>query len=123
MCSQKWNLTFFHSRYEMNNVNHNEDHVRRPLQDAAELETLAQDSELELRPKINNNCNGGKAPEEPVDQLGLLPRVKSVDVKDGDEEEEEEEEAQPPPDNGASFLIILFFYFQVYRKFLSCFET
>ena len=97
----------------MNNVNHNEDHVRRPLQDAAELETLAQDSELELRPKINNNCNGGKAPEEPVEQLGFLPRVKSVDVKDGDEEEEDEEEAQPPPDNGASFLIILFFYFQV----------
>ena len=97
----------------MNNVNHNEDHVRRPLQDAAELETLAEDSELELRPKINNNCNGGKAPEEPTEPLRFLPRVKPVDVKDGDEEEEEEEEAQPPPDNGASFLIILFFYFQV----------
>ena len=96
----------------MNNVNHSEDHVRRPLQDAAELETLAQESELELRPKINNNCNGGKAPDESTEPLGFLPRVEPEKEKDG-EEEGEEEEAQPPPDNGASFLIILFFYFQV----------
>ena len=96
----------------MNNVNHNEDHVRRPLQDAAELETLGQDSELELRPKINNNCNGGKAPDTPQEPMGFMSLAKK-DATEGDGEEEEEEEAQPPPDNGASFLIILFFYFQV----------
>ena len=108
----------------MNNVHHSEDHVRRPLQDAAELETLAQDTELELRPKMNNNCNGGKAPDEP--QLGFLPAQQKTDPDNTEDEDEEEEEPKPPPDNGASFLIILFFYFQVknlysynFSRFLS----
>ncbi len=86
----------------MNNVNHNEDHIRRPLQEAAELETLAQDSEMEMEQKFNNNCNGGKPPDD----------ITGNPLSE-DEKEIEEATPDPPSDNGASFLIILFFYFQV----------
>ena len=106
----------------MNNVNHNEDHVRRPLQDAAKLETLGgHDSEMELRPKINNNCNGGKAPDTPQEPLRFMSLGKPGEGADCDGEEEDEE-VQPPPDNGASFLIILFFYFQVYFHLIFTIE-
>ena len=79
-----------HARYEMNNIIHNEDPARSPLQETAELEVTAEaDMEVE-GPIENNNQNKGDSADD-------------NDKKD----------SQPPPsDNGAGFLIILFYYFQ-----------
>lgn len=78
-----------HARYEMNNIIHNEDQARSPLQEKTELDDLPIESEMEVEGPIENN-NQNK-----VDGA-------HDDLKDN----------APPSDNGAGFLIILFYYFQ-----------